>query len=739
MALPTQDLDKLPAQSLVDDAKKMIQRYCPEWTDYNVSDSGIALLELFAWMLEKLSYQLNQVPEKNYVKFLELLNVQLRPPKPAKTDITFYLSAPLIEGEPVVIGEGIAVSTRPRNGKEPVIFTTDGEHAIGPVKYECVGFRHGDHYQGDFAKHLKDGDQPMQAFSKIPEFSDDPNQPADAFWIGFSSDVSGYVLRLAFDLKEVRGVGINPKKPPLVWECWCERDMRHGQWINAGVGNTGDEADTTDGLNRSGGKVVLHLPQKMIRTSPTHPGQNGTISETSLTNGLFVLRCRVRKEKEEEGEKPYSRSPEITGLTVAVMGIAIPSTHCDVMVKDELGRSSGEPGQTFKLRHWPAIELESEKDEAVEVESSRGGFERWKLVKSFDQSSPLDKHVMIDAATGEVRFGPAVRQQDGKLKHYGDSPDFDRLIRVSRYRYGGGSDGNVAPHELSVLRTSIPKIDRAVNRFKAEGGLDRQEIDDAARYARERLRAQDRMVTATDYETRARQFSHRDYPRIIRGKCFVPPLPSPPEDQGQQNYAPEDFGLKPGQVRLRVVPDAVRKVPPDAPTIDLNGLHLQPAYKQKVSEYLDEYRLLTSFLEVCEARYVQIAADVDAEWNAALETSEQVAMRIERVLNVLLSPLDVRGSHPESFMANLPEYAGFGDAINDVAIALVISQIPEVTRVKKVEFTWRALNWIDGEGRYEPTKDEAKGGMVILQPDELPVPGDHVVKLSPDQKSNLMS
>ena len=94
MPLPTPMLDDRKFQDIVDQAKRLIPRYCPEWTDHNVSDPGVALIELFAWMTDLLLYRTNQVPDKMYVRFLEMIGVQLRPPRAATAPVTFYLSAP---------------------------------------------------------------------------------------------------------------------------------------------------------------------------------------------------------------------------------------------------------------------------------------------------------------------------------------------------------------------------------------------------------------------------------------------------------------------------------------------------------------------------------------------------------------------------------------------------------------------------------------------------------------------
>ena len=94
MALPVPNLDDRRFQDLVDEAKRLVQQRCPEWTDHNVSDPGVTLIELFAWMTDQVVYRLNRVPDRNYVKFLELIGVSLYPPTAARTQVTFWLRRP---------------------------------------------------------------------------------------------------------------------------------------------------------------------------------------------------------------------------------------------------------------------------------------------------------------------------------------------------------------------------------------------------------------------------------------------------------------------------------------------------------------------------------------------------------------------------------------------------------------------------------------------------------------------
>ena len=82
--LPAPNLDDRHFQDLVDDAKRLVQQRCPTWTDHNVSDPGVTLIEAFAQMVDQLIYRLNRVPDLHYVKFLELIGVELRPPAAAR-------------------------------------------------------------------------------------------------------------------------------------------------------------------------------------------------------------------------------------------------------------------------------------------------------------------------------------------------------------------------------------------------------------------------------------------------------------------------------------------------------------------------------------------------------------------------------------------------------------------------------------------------------------------------------
>ena len=82
-------LDDRRFEDLVDEARTRIARYAPEWTDTNPGDAGFALVELFAWLSEMMIYRLGRTPELNYLKFLQLIGIELTPARPAGTVLTF--------------------------------------------------------------------------------------------------------------------------------------------------------------------------------------------------------------------------------------------------------------------------------------------------------------------------------------------------------------------------------------------------------------------------------------------------------------------------------------------------------------------------------------------------------------------------------------------------------------------------------------------------------------------------
>src|ERR671936_372809 len=82
IAIPS--IDDRRYQALLDETLARIPVHNPEWTNFNRSDPGVTIVELFAFLTENLLYRANQIPERNRLKFLSLLGVPLEPPSSAR-------------------------------------------------------------------------------------------------------------------------------------------------------------------------------------------------------------------------------------------------------------------------------------------------------------------------------------------------------------------------------------------------------------------------------------------------------------------------------------------------------------------------------------------------------------------------------------------------------------------------------------------------------------------------------
>src|SRR5215208_6049070 len=82
-------LDDRRYQDLLDEALARIPVHNPEWTNFNKSDPGVTLVEVFAFLTETLLYRANQIPERNRRKFLKLLGVPLATASAARGLVAF--------------------------------------------------------------------------------------------------------------------------------------------------------------------------------------------------------------------------------------------------------------------------------------------------------------------------------------------------------------------------------------------------------------------------------------------------------------------------------------------------------------------------------------------------------------------------------------------------------------------------------------------------------------------------
>jgi predicted phage baseplate assembly protein len=695
MPLPAPNLDDLRFQrDLVDEARRRIIHYCPEWTDYNLSDPGITLIELFAWMTETMIYRLNQVPEKNYIKFMELLGIQLQPASSARAELTFRLSTPFPinpEDETVaVVPAGTEVATQQTEEEAEVTFTTDDKLTIRPPR--LVQLRR----EGEFHKNYL----PRLGIEIFYAFNERRPQIGDTFYLGFreDEDISGHILRLTFQCERTQAVGVKREDPPLVWEC----SVGNGLWEEVQPSLRQDERDTTGGLNNPEGSLVLYLPLSMKPDQVN--GRNG-----------YWLRCRVEQRRPDQGM--YTESPRVVNVRAYSLGATTRATHAVIVRSEILGRSNGEPGQIFGLRNTPVLALR-EAGETIEVEEKRQGdlvFTPWERVPDFSNSDRYDRHFTLDTATGEICFGPAIRQSDGTVRQYGRIPPAGYAIRFSQYRHGGGVTGNVPVGKINVLKSAIPYIDQVTNLRRAAGGRDQETLEEAKFRAQRELRAQLRAVTPEDYEDLAKKASRS----VGRVKCNIP--------QGSQGRLP------PGIVEILIVPSVTDSLRSG----DLSKLHVDEILTRMVSDYLDNYRLLTTTLQIKAPRYLGIKVEAEI---VTLEYSqpELVRARVLESLRNFISPLALNETpeQPDELMGTAWEGWPFGRSLYVAEIFSLIQRVPGVKHVLDVKLNQRAvtpatisLSNGDGAGQGQEALTVVNQKVIHIPQDTLLCSLEHEIKL----------
>jgi len=254
--------------------------YAPEWTDHNLSDPGITLIELFAWLAEIELYRTNLVTDRHRLKYLKLLGIAPENEKPAHVDLSF--SSP----EKTELVRGMKVSTE-LAGKQ-IYFLLDEDLTVAPDTFKLE-------------KLIVDEDT-GGVFDRTGA-----NEAGDLFFAPFGEQVrAGCTLYLGF---------VTDKATPpdtLNFMCYLfEKDLKapgnHGnekeyefenaklKWeIWPPVGNGPDEeisvADNTAGFKKSGSIVLKGLE-----------GWKATdkIPVMSFEKPYFWLRCTVKESNYE--------------------------------------------------------------------------------------------------------------------------------------------------------------------------------------------------------------------------------------------------------------------------------------------------------------------------------------------------------------------------------------------------------------------------------------------------------
>jgi hypothetical protein len=505
-------------QQFVDKAKRDIAAKCPDWTDHSPSDPGITLIELFASMFEAYLYRLRNVTDEHYLAFLKVLGVQREPGRPATGRVTFRLANPLTEGQEVTVPKNTFVG---RSAPDAITYRTTGEvKAVMPRLAQVLLDTSPD---ADSVAATTDG--PVAA------------TPAQrTVLLGFSDELSNNSLLISLPLagwpEEWRGSVLT--RP--------EGRSDGSEWVELGAVNRNQEKLYVGSAPNNPPTEVIHLPPHCVASR-----QQDRAASTWIR---YTTRLPVAS--------PFDISTldrsKVTVKTIAVTA-GVEQANRSVAGRSRVGVSTGLPSQRYTFAPSGIVSPPRQPGWLTVIPPGTrpgDGGEPWELVDHFRASSAQARHAVLDAASGELTFGPFVNGIQ-----YGAVPAPGSVIEVGPYEVLAGRDGNASPRTINKLFQTVPSVVGVQNHEAFGSGRDAESVDALRLRAPDVLRRRNVLVTPADYESQVAAVPGVGRVRCRRAVVAEMSAASTPSHGTQaQSDPPKGSGV----VRLDLLP---RVAPPD--------------------------------------------------------------------------------------------------------------------------------------------------------------------------------
>ncbi len=457
MSLPKNILDDKQFKDLMEEAKAKLPALAPEWTDYNISDPGITLLEILAWLQDINIYKLSRITDKHILKYLQLLDSLPEPVKPASTFVVFN-------------SKEIKTIPKGKNLKAKFLgitlnFQTTEEINIQPSEIKKLIFSN---ERGLISYKLSEN-------SSVPEyfyiFGEEAKRNS-IFYIGFNKPLKEkFTIGIKLFEEDLPPIGNHNREQfsfvpdvNIEWSYWNGTDW---EIINP-------EKDNTKRFYKSGTITfnISELPEMKLRKIPIN-------SEDEF----YFLKCKLKK-------SGYEISPRVKSFLLNVVEVVQKE-----LISEYLGDSNGFPYQEFQLSEYPLTE-----DKVVlQVDGAE-----WKETVDLSHHNHKEKVFEVDRKNGKIKFGDNI---NGKV------PPLDSKITVS-YFTSSGKDGNINPN--IEWETGIEKI-TANNPFSAENGKNLEDFEEVFIKLKKDLTTPYQCVTAKDFEYVA---THTPDLRVARAKAY---------------------------------------------------------------------------------------------------------------------------------------------------------------------------------------------------------------------------
>jgi hypothetical protein len=702
LTIPT--LDDRKYQDLLDEALARIPVHTPEWTNFNKSDPGVTLIEIFAFLTENLLYRSNQIPERNRRKFLKLLGIPLQPAGSARGLVTFANErGPL---QTLTLNAGLEV----RAGQVP-FRTTQGLDVLpieAQVFYKRELVNPSDqlraYYNQLYASFLR---PPLSGTAQLYETALFAPPGASGIDLGRETiDGSLWIALLARaadrDRKEkvqeqIGGKTLSLGIVPSLAD--ANRHLAPGRQatpegltlltFEMPIGGTLsalaserlpryrilDTSAPTDVLTQPGiVQITLPAAAELKLWDNLDPLESGTmdfppaLEDTNLADRLITW-LRVRSSAQV-------RTSAAARMTLLWVGInATPVSQRARVSHELLPSGTGTPDQVVMLSKTPVIP-----DSVQLTVTINGKSEAWEEIDDLASAGPevpvpnprqppgsallkprVAKVFTVNAESGELSFGDGLR---------GARPPLDAILRAD-YDYGVGRDGNVNAGSINS-GPALPAGIKVTNPVATWGGAEAESVSEGEKHIASYLQHRDRLVNTGDFETITRRTPGVDIGRVDVLPAFNPELGS------------NEPGDAPGSVTLMIIPK-YDPLQPDAPLPDR-------LFLDTICAYIDSRRLVTTevFLRGPTYKPIWVSIGINVVPGQSIaEVREAVKRDMLRFLAPLPRAQNGALDDPAAWLTT-PQYADLhrGWPLRRPVVALellaVASRVPGVSLVNNV-------------------------------------------------------
>ena len=679
MPLNIPTLDDRKYQDLLDEALARIPIHNPEWKNFNKSDPGVTLIELFAFLTENLLYRSNQIPERNRRKFLTLLGIPLQSATSAQGIVTIANERGL--PQTVTLNAQLEV----RAGQVP--FRTTRSLDVLPIEAQ-IYYKHKlenppqalkDYYERLYVSFK--GTPPdltdLQLYETLP-FSPRGTSEIDllkdtadsSLWVALllragDSDkaavreaIAGKTLSLgvvpALSVASSRlapGGQPNPEAAPtLLYQLPIGGSLPPDPTQRIPRYETLPVSPLNDILAEPG-IVEITLPtnaNKLTLWDNIDPLEAGVgdfppaLDDPNVEDRLITwLRICLPVSQRQQQDTPASLQARLLWVGIN----ATPITQRTQVSNELLPPGTGEPDQVMKLSKTPIIP-HSVRLTVTTGEGTNATTEAWLEIDDLLSAGsevpvpdprlppgtpvvnqPLVKVFTVNAEAGELRFGDGLR---------GARPPFGARL-LADYAYGVGRAGNVGAGSINTA-PALPAGFTVTNPLQTWGGDEAETVSEGEKQISRYLQHRDRLVNATDFETITLRTPGVDIGRVEVLPAFNPAL------------SKNEPGDAPGAVTLMVLPKYDQNQPA-APVPDR-------LFLDTICDYLDSRRLVTTEVFLRGPTYIPIWVSVGIDVVAGISPA-QVREAVKQALRDFLSPLPRAGTQAldiQTALLTTPQY-----------------------------------------------------------------------------------